>query len=102
MFYSSETPSHPEAGGVDIYHSLAMQILSQPVSVAHPGLEGSHTIQCWPCFAELLVPAHALPIAGVERIRMVLDDILHSVKRPDELMAKGIFGAAVRESEGKL
>jgi alkyl sulfatase BDS1-like metallo-beta-lactamase superfamily hydrolase len=73
--------------------------------------------------AELLVPAHGLPIAGVDRIRMVLDDtaraldtlvngtlemmnegarldtILHSVKLPAETLAKPYLRALYDEPE---
>jgi len=73
--------------------------------------------------AELLVPAHGVPIAGAERIRMVLDDtalaletlvagalermnagqpldaILHEVKPPAELMAKPYLRALYDEPE---
>jgi len=72
---------------------------------------------------ELLVPAHGLPIAGVERIRMVLDDtaralealveytlemmnagepldaILHTVNLPSELMDKPYLRALYDEPE---
>jgi alkyl sulfatase BDS1-like metallo-beta-lactamase superfamily hydrolase len=73
--------------------------------------------------AELLVPAHGFPIGGAERIRRVLDDtataletlvkgtlelmnagetldaILHTVKVPDELLAKPYLRALYDEPE---
>jgi len=73
--------------------------------------------------AELLVPAHGFPIAGVERIRMVFDDtataleglvddtlammnagetldaIVHSVKVPAETLAKPYLRALYDEPE---
>jgi len=73
--------------------------------------------------AELLVPAHGFPIGGAERIRSVLDDtatalellvqgtlemmnagepldaILHSLKLPDELLAKPYLRALYDEPE---
>lgn len=72
---------------------------------------------------ELLVPAHGFPVAGVDRIRMVLDDtayaletlvqatlemmnagerldtILHSLRLPSELLAKPYLRALYDEPE---
>ena len=73
--------------------------------------------------AELLVPAHGLPVAGVDRIRMILDDtasaletlvngtlemmnagerldsIIHSLTLPREVMAKPYLRAIYDEPE---
>jgi len=73
--------------------------------------------------AELLLPAHGLPVAGSERVRCVLDDVatvletlvsqclglmnegasldalLHSISLPDELLAKPYLRAVYDEPE---
>ena len=73
--------------------------------------------------AELLVPAHGVPVAGVDRIRMILDDtvavletlvtgtlemmnagerldsIIHSLKLPAEVLAKPYLRAIYDEPE---
>jgi alkyl sulfatase BDS1-like metallo-beta-lactamase superfamily hydrolase len=73
--------------------------------------------------AELLVPAHGVPVAGVDRIRMILDDtaavleelvngtlemmnagerldsIIHSLKLPAEVLAKPYLRAVYDEPE---
>jgi alkyl sulfatase BDS1-like metallo-beta-lactamase superfamily hydrolase len=73
--------------------------------------------------AELLVPAHGFPVAGVDRIRMILDDtasaletlvngtlemmnagerldtIIHSLKLPSEVLAKPYLRAIYDEPE---
>lgn len=73
--------------------------------------------------AELLVPAHGVPVAGVDRIRMILDDtasiletlvngtlemmnagerldtIIHSLKLPNEVLAKPYLRAVYDEPE---